>query len=118
MDRIYSRALPVMALIAWSCKGPAPPSPAELAKSAAKARAAAAAENSAPTLPPAPKPVLTLREFTDQVPSALGSSAPGGSCALDRVGNNQAQDVSVVKRDEETLLLGWAVDGETGTVPP
>jgi len=121
MDRNYSSALAVMTLIASSCKGPVPPSPAELAKSAAKARAAAAAaaeSSSPPAQPPPNRPVLTLQEFSDQVPSALCSPAPGGSCALDRVGQVESRDVWVVKRDEETLLIGWAADGETGTVPP
>jgi hypothetical protein len=59
-----------------------------------------------------------LQEFTAQVPPALCSAARGGTCALDVVGKNQAQDMTVIKRGQETVLIGWAADTDTGTVPP
>jgi hypothetical protein len=42
----------------------------------------------------------------------------GGSCALDRVASAEAQPVTAVKRDQETMLIGWSADAEGGTVPP
>src|SRR5688572_24516756 len=107
-----------MAVVTSSCKGPAPPSPADLARSAAKARAAAAPSSAAPARPEPEKPVLALSEFTKQVPPALCSPVLGGLCALDVVGKDQAQDLTVIKRGQETTLIGWAADSETGTVPP
>jgi hypothetical protein len=116
-------ALAVVVLITASCKGPAPPSPADLARSAAKARAAAAKSSAppppaAPATPASPKPVLSLQEFSADVPPGLCAPVRGGSCALDHVANVPAQTVTVVKRQQDSQMIGWAADTEAGTVPP
>lgn len=110
----------VMATTIVGCKGPAPPSPGELAAAAASARAAAEAASGSASAAPAepPPPVMTLHPFKAQPPSSLCTPSTTASCALDKVGDVVATDVTPVKRDGTTPLVGWAGDADTSTVPP
>jgi len=61
---------------------------------------------------------VTLTPFSDQLPPALQHPAAAEGCAVDRIGDHAASEVSAVARAEQTRLVGWAADAATKTVPP
>jgi hypothetical protein len=100
------------------CKEPAP-MPVDLAKAAESARAAAAsASAAAPT--PAPEEPLTVEAFKAQPPSVLCAPTKSEACYLDNVGGVVAADdkSSKVTHDGTSVIIGWAADVETKSVPP
>lgn len=95
--------------------------PVDLAKAAESARAAAASASVAPAAPaPPPEEPLTAEPFKAQPPSILCAAAKSEACYLDNVAGVVASDdkASKATRDGTSLIVGWAADVETKTVPP
>jgi hypothetical protein len=94
-----------------------PPVPQETPKSAGSVHAAAASASAPATPPEPPEPPLTAQPFVAGVPPALCTPEKiEGGCNLDAIGSAPATDLNTVKRDRETLFVGWAADDVM--VPP
>jgi len=107
------------AAAAIGCKEPRP-TPEDFAKAAESARAAQAASSAASSAPAVedPPPVVSEQPFKAEPPSGVCAPANSTPCSLDAVAGAPATDVTTVKRESPTMLVGWAVDWATSTVPP
>jgi hypothetical protein len=107
------------AAAAIGCKEPRP-APEDFAKAAESARAAQAASSAAsaaPAVEEAP-PVVSEQPFKAEPPSSVCAPAHSEPCSLDAIAGATATDLTTVKRESPTMLVGWAVDWATSTVPP
>lgn len=89
------------------------------ADSAAAQASASAAASSDPAVA-VPPPPLEPETFSADQPSGLTIPVKSESCNLDIVAGAPASDVATLNRNTNTpsLFVGWAVDGDTGKVPP
>jgi hypothetical protein len=65
-----------------------------------------------------PAPVLEEQAFKAQKPTTLTGAVESTPCALDRVGDAPAEELTAITRGKPVLLMGWAAHGATGTSPP
>ena len=106
----------VFVAAATGCDDPKP-LPQEAPKPAESVHAAAVSAP-LPTAPPEPpEPPLTAQPFVAGTPPAMCTPEKlEGGCNLDAIGGAPATDLNTVKREGETLFVGWAADDVT--VPP
>jgi hypothetical protein len=116
---VKGAAVVAAGLLAWACKEPVG-TPEDLAKVAESAKPAPGPSDSAPVVPPAPPPPppLVPQVFKTDKPSALCSPGKTQACALDVIGGVPATEITTVKRDTPTVLVGWVADTDSLTVPP
>src|SRR5262249_29774395 len=74
--------------------------------------------SSAPAAVEDPPPAVSEQPFKTEPPSGVCAPANSTPCSLDAIAGAAATDVTTVKRESATMLVGWAVDWATSTVPP
>jgi hypothetical protein len=110
----------LLLMIAGACEheSSAPEEMASTAKAVRSAEVASAAVAASGAAPIGAPPVLLEEKFVLERPTSFGSPAKTTSCALDRVADSPASDVTTINRNDSVRLVGWAADGATSTVPP
>jgi hypothetical protein len=79
----------------------------------------AASAATAAALAPTEAPLVPIEQsFHPEALTNLCAPVTSNACALDRVLDAPATEMTTVKRDETAMLTGWAADDVTSSVPP